>query len=170
MGKVFKMGLKMYVNVNRILEFLKWIGLFLGVFFAFLWGGSPLEQFNIFAVFVLVSVAGLTGIELIFFGKNPSKLSVTPESVTPEERAYNRQSGLYNFALAVTALFAYLAGWSFYAEAALLAVLVLFLLFSAVNHAYAMVKEGKNSTEEYSKAVLAVILILVSFCFISQVF
>ena len=165
MGKVSKMGLKMYVNVNRILEFLKWIGLFLGVFFAFLWGGSPLEQFNIFAVFVIVSVAGLTGIELIFFGKNPSKLSVSPE-----EMAYNRQSGLYNFALAVTALFAYLAGWSFYAEAALLTVLVLSLLFSAVNHAYAMVKEDKNSTKEYSRAILAVILILVSFCFISQVF
>jgi hypothetical protein len=33
-----------------------------------------------------------------------------------------------------------------------------------------MVKEDKKSAGEYSMTVLAVILILVSFCFISQVF
>jgi|GEM_PF-3957609 hypothetical protein len=61
---------------------------------------------------------------MILFGKSPLKLSGNPE-----EMAYSRQFGLDNLALAVTALVTYLAGWNFYAEAGLLTVLILFLLF-----------------------------------------
>ena len=155
----------MQVNVNKFLELMRWAGVPLGIFFAFLWGNSPVEQFNIFAVFVVVSIAGLTGIESLFFAKTASKLSGYAEN-----RAYQRQSGINNLALAITAIFAYLVGWGLYAEAALVTALLIFLSLSSVNHVYAGIEEHNKSSRGFMRPVLIIILLVLVLCFMLRVF
>ena len=155
----------MQVNVNKFLKLMQWVGVPLGIFFAFLWGNSPVEQFNIFVVFVVISIAGLTGIESLFFGKTASKLSGYAEN-----RVYQRQSGINNLALAITAIFAYLVGWGLYAEAALVTVLLIFLSFSSVNQVYTGIKEHNKSSRGFMRPVLIIILFVVVLCFMLRVF
>ena len=77
------------------LEIARWICVIIGFQCAFLLGNNPVEQFHVLTVWIVVGLAGLTGIESIFFGKIASSVS----GYTPS--AYQRQSGMNNLALAI---------------------------------------------------------------------
>ena len=100
----------------------------------------PARQLDVLCIWVVVSIAGLTGIESIFFSD-----AAAQQSGYEKGSAYQRQSGLFNIALALTTLLVYLAGWDLHAKACLLIVLLTFLFFSAINHAYSAIKEHNKS-------------------------
>ena len=150
----------MNTKINRFLEILRWVGVFLGIFFAFLWGSGPLQQFNIFAIFAVVFVAGLTGIEGLFFGKSAVEVSGYDQG-----SAYQRQSAFNNLALAITAVLALLLGWGFYAYVGLLMVLLIFLTFSAINHFYTGIKE-KFVPNTLLRPLLVILLWIISLYFL----
>jgi hypothetical protein len=152
-------------NVNKFLELMRWFGLPLGIFFAFFWGNNPAEQFNIFAVFAVVFIAGLTGIESLFFEKEASKLSGHGES-----KIYQRQSGINNIALAITAPIVYMFGWGLYAEAALVTVLIISLSLYSLNHLYTGMKEYNNTSKGFMGSILTLILFVIVVCFLLRVF
>lgn len=150
----------MNTEINRFLEILRWVGVFLGIFFAFLWGTSPFQQFSIFAIFTIVFVAGLTGIEGLFFGKSAVEVSGYDQG-----SAYQRQSAFNSLALAITAVLAFLLGWGFYAYAGLLMVLLIFLTFSAINHFYTGMEE-KFVLNTLLRPLLVILLWIISLYFL----
>jgi hypothetical protein len=150
----------MNTKTNRFLEILRWIGVFLGIFFAFLWGTGPLQQFSVFAIFTIIFVAGLTGIEGLFFGRSAVKVSGYDQG-----SAYQRQSAFNNLALAITAVLALLLGWGFYAYVGLLMVLLIFLTFSAINHFYTGMKD-KFVLNTLLRPILVVLLWFMSLYFL----
>ena len=101
-----------------------------GFALALQYGGTPQAQLHILTPWIVISIAGLTGIESVFFGRAASELSGYAPS------AYQRQSGFNNLAVAIVALLVFILGWGTLAEAAVLSVLLIFLFLSACNHAW----------------------------------
>lgn len=148
-------------TVNNALEILRLGSVPIGIFFAFLLGSNPVEQFSIITAFSVIIIAGLTGIESIFFSKTASE-----QSGYVGGREYQRQSGANNLALAITATLVYIFGWGFYAQLSVMSVLIIFLALSGSNHAYSAFKEGNASKKNLSRPIMAVILIIVLLYFV----
>jgi hypothetical protein len=150
-------------KITGFLEIARWLGVALGIFFAFLWGNNPVEQFNILTVFTITFLAGLTGIESLFFGKKASESTGYQGG-----RGYQRQSAANNLALGVSALLAYFMAWGLYASAALMSVLLIFFSLSAINHTYSAVKEGNKNFKSYLRPILTILLLVLVLPFMIQ--
>jgi len=140
--------------VCRALEFLRFLGVAVGIFFAFWFSGNPEYQFSILTLSVVLSLAGLSGIEGLFFGETSAELSdYSPGS------PYQRESALNNLALALATLLVYLVGWGVYAKVTLMSVMLILLILSALNRAYRVVKEGDTAPTNYLQPVVTLLLI-----------
>lgn len=142
------------MNVNSVLEYARWAGAGVGIFWANYVGGSPAEQFSIITAWTVLAVAGLSGVESLFFGKSASQISGYGTG-----GAYQRQSGLNNLALALACVLAYTLGWGTMAQAALMSTLLIFLILSAANHAYSAFKEGNRNLRNLLRPVLTALLV-----------
>lgn len=143
-------------KICRLLEILRWVGVGLGIFLALLLGKDPAQQFNILCIWVVISLAGLTGIESVFFGKAAAKLSGYGEG-----GAYQRQSGINNLALAITTLLVYFLNWGLYAKISVMTVMLIFLSLSASNHAYSAIKEHNKSFKNFLRPIMTTVLLAV---------
>lgn len=123
-------------KINRILEIIRWFGIALGIFLAFLLGTTPMQQFNIFAIISMIFITGLTAVEGLFFGKTASEVSGYGEG-----GAYQRQSALHFLALFLAIIIAVILNWGFFAYLGIYTVLLIFLTFSAINHLLTGIKE-----------------------------
>jgi len=85
-------------TVNNDLKILRLGSVPVGIFFAISFGSNPVGQFSIITAFTVIIIAGLTGVESIFFPKTASE-----QSGYVGGREYQRQSGANNLALAITA-------------------------------------------------------------------
>ncbi len=109
----------------------------MGIFFAFYWDTNPQAQFSIFAIFLVISLVGITAIEGISFSEGATLVSGYGD--TGEE--YRRQSRMHFLAITVVMLIVWLMNWGFYSYLAIYMVLLVFFTFSAINHLYTGLKE-----------------------------
>ncbi len=145
------------MTLNSILEYARWTGVGVGVFWANYAGGGPAAQFGVITLWSVLSLAGLTGVESLFLAKKAAQQS----GYGGGGGAYQRQSGLNNLALALACLLAYALGWGLMAQAALMSVLLIFLALSAGNHLYSALKEGNRSLKNWLRPVLTALLLAV---------
>ncbi len=134
--------------MTKIIEIVRWVAAALG----FYWGYSladPVQGFKVMSLVVVLSIAGLTGLESLFFSK-----SAAEKSGFGAGGAYQRQSGFNNLAVAIAMLLVWLLGWGIKAMAAVTLVLLTFLVLSAANHAYSAIKEGNRSVINMLRPVL----------------
>lgn len=150
----------MSTKINRFLEIFRWMGVALGIFLAFYWGNNPQTQFNIFAIFTVVFIAGFTALEGFFFQKSASEVSGYTGG-----HAYQRQSSLQFLALAVTMILALILRWGFYAYLGLIIYMLIFLTLSSINHLYTGFKE-KFVLNSILRPILTLFLWVVSLFFI----
>ncbi len=148
-------------RVTHLLELLRWVGAGTGIFLAFLSPNDASRQLDLLCIWVVVPIAGLTGIESIFFGK-----AAAEQSGYEQGSAYQRQSGLSNLSLALTTIGVYLLGWNLQAKASLLIALLLFLFFSAINHTYSAIQEHNTSTKNFLRPIMTLVLLAVVIPFI----
>lgn len=144
------------MKVNDVLEYARWTGAGVGIFWANYAGGSAAEQFGIITIWTVLAVAGLSGVESLFFGQAASRISGYGTG-----GAYQRQSGLGNLALALACILAYALGWGTMAQAALMSVLLTFLVLSSANHAYSAFREGNRNRRNLLRPVLTLLLVVV---------
>lgn len=111
-------------------EIARYVGIFFGIYFGYAFGDSPWEILHVLVPWLVISVAGLTGIEGIFLSDTAAE-SMGRQPGSP----YQIQSGMNNLAVAITALIVYLFNWGIYADLTILFVLLIFLFLSAINHA-----------------------------------
>ncbi len=140
--------------MNNFLEILRWGGVAVGIFLANLLGKSPAEQFSIICLWTVIPIAGLTGIESVFFAKRAAK-----QSGYGDGGPYQRQSGLNNLAVAVTAAFVYILHWGIYAKAAVMTTLLVFLILSAINHGYTAMKEKNRTIKNLLRPAMTALLL-----------
>ncbi|HTX60799.1 MAG TPA: hypothetical protein VMC48_00640 [Methanobacterium sp.] len=123
-------------KINRFLEIIRWFGVALGVFLAFLISSDPVQQFNIFAIISVVFIAGCTALEGLFFSKTASEVSGYGEG-----GAYQRQSALHFLAIFLAMILVVFFSWGFLAYLGIYLVLLVFLTLSAINHLFTGLKE-----------------------------
>ena len=150
----------MSTKINRFLEIFRWVGVAIGIFFAFYWGTNPQSQFNIFAIFSVVFITGFTAIEGLFFSESASEVSGYAGG-----GAYQRQSTLHFLALAVTMILSLIFGWGFYAYLSLLMFMLIFLTLSSINHLYNGFKDG-FVINSFLRPILTLFIWIISLYFI----
>jgi hypothetical protein len=139
--------------MNNILEILRYTIIGIGIFLTFYIGGTAVEQFHTLFLFIIIPMNGLTGIEGVFFAEGAAKSSGYGTG-----SAYQRQSGMNNLAVALAAILVYVLKWGFYAEAALILVVLLFFSMSGLNHLYSAIKENNKITRSYIRPIMTLLL------------
>jgi hypothetical protein len=148
------------MSINRFLEISRWLGIALGIFFAFYLTKNVQQQFIIFSIFAVISICGLTFIEAFFFSKESSLISGYGEG-----GAYQLQSGLHFLALTLAIIVAFLLGWGFFAYLGVYIVLLFFLTLSAINHLINGLKE-KIILNTFLRPILTILLWVISLYFL----
>lgn len=140
-------------KLSVILEATRYIGVFIGFFLAFSHMGHAVDQLNVLAPWIAISLCGLIGIELLISaaaGTNSVGYQSNPE--------FQRQSGMNNLAVAITAVLAYTLNWGLYANTAVLCVVVIFIVLSGVNHAWSYLRGGNRDLKNLSRPFASLIL------------
>lgn len=148
-------------QICNILEIVRWLCIIVGFNLAYFLGQDPAGQLHIIMPWLVIPLAGLTGIESVWLGKAASELS--GYGYNP---AYQRQSGLNNIAVAITAIIVLLFGWGTYAEATVLMIVLIFLTLSACNHAYSAIKDKNYALKNLLRPLMTALLLAFTVPFI----
>ena len=141
------------MNISHALEVARFAGVFGGFWFAFSRWDDPQLAFRGLSVCVVVSIAGMAGIESLFFHK---RAAVASGYADPGP--YQRQSGFNNLAVAIVSLVVFLLDWGTRAEAATYLVLLVFLALSSINHAHSRWRDGNPSWRGLTRPLGTLIL------------
>ena len=143
------------MNISHVLEIARFIGVFVGFWAACSKLSDPKLAFHWLSVWVVVSIAGIAGIESLLFGKRAAAASGYSDP-----GPYQRQSGFNNLAVAIMGLVVFFLNWGTYAEAAICSVLLVFLTLSAINHAHSRWRDGNPSWRGLTRPLGTLVLLI----------
>ena len=136
-------------------EIARYVGIFLGFYFGYACGDGPWEILHVLVPWLVISVAGLTGIEGIFLSDAAAE-SMGRQKGSP----YQIQSGMNNLAVAITALLVWIFNWGIYADLTILFVLLIFLFLSATNHAREIFTNKNYKFKNILRPIITIALIV----------
>ncbi|MCD4772669.1 MAG: hypothetical protein K8R41_04685 [Bacteroidales bacterium] len=133
-----------------------------GVTVAFYWGYqigfaetyNPIAQLHFMIPVIIVAVAGISGLEGIFFAKKSAELKGFEVGSN-----YQRQSAIALLSYAVIAVVVYLCNWGIKAELTILFTFIFFFFFSAINHGINAVKNKNYRWQNVNRPFITFILI-----------
>lgn len=145
-----------------ILQILEIVRILL-VSFAFYWGYTigfaetynPIAQLHFMIPVIIVSIAGISGLEGLFFSKKSAELKGYEVGSN-----YQIQSAIALLSYAVIALFVYLFKWGIKAELTILFTFIFFLFFSGVNHFIDAIKRKNYKWQNINRLFITLILII----------
>lgn len=141
-------------TISIAIEYIRPIGIAAAVFFAELFGKTPVESFMIMAPVLIAVMSGTIGLEGLFFGSEGSaKLGYTR---SPE---YQRQNALVQLGMAISAVLVPVLDWGIYGMCGVSSVFMFFLFFSGTNHGFSAIAEGNKSITNLSRPILSYLLI-----------
>jgi hypothetical protein len=146
---------KTNMKISQVLEIARFVGVFAGFWLAFSELSDPERAFHWLAVCVVVSIAGMTGIESLFFGKQAAAASGYSDP-----GHYQRQSGFNNLAVAILGLVVFFLNWGTHAEAAICSVLLVFLTLSSINHLHSRWRDGNPSWRGFTRPLGTLVLLI----------
>lgn len=142
----------------QILEIIRIIS----VCVAFYWGYSigfangydPSAQLHFMIPVIIVAIAGLSGIEGLFFSKESAKNKGFEVGSN-----YQKQSAIALLSYAVAALIVYFYNWGIKAELTIFFAFIFFFFFSAVNHAWDAIKRKNYKWQNINRPFIMLLLI-----------
>ena len=117
-------------------------------------GYNPIAQLHLMVPLIIVAIAGLSGLEGIFFGKETAKNKGFEEGSN-----YQKQSAIALLSYAVIAVIVYFSQWGIKAELTILFTFMFFLFFSSINHGIDAVKNKNYKWQNINRPFLTLILI-----------
>lgn len=126
--------------IIKILEFARLAGVLAGYFIAYFAFDTPEETLKTLTIWAIVSIAGLSGIEGLFFGKQAAKAKGFEQGSN-----YQKQTAFAFLAMAIVAIIVVMANWGVMAYLTISFMFLLFLFMSTINHAYQAIA-NKNYT------------------------
>lgn len=142
--------------IIKIIEIVRIAGTGLGVFLAYYFGETPQEILSIMCPWVVISIAGTSGLEGLFFGRQAAI-----EKGYEQGSNYQTQSAIALLSYAVIALVVYLMQWGTDAELTIVLTFMFFTIFSGVNHARSIIQDKNYKWANLNRPFLAVLLITV---------
>lgn len=144
--------------IIKIIEIIRIAGASFGIYWAYYAGMStstPSESvLHIITPWVIVSLAGTSAIEGLFFGK----LSAA-EKGFKDDGNYAYQSRIALLSYAIISLVVYFANWGTNAELTIMLTFLFFMFFSAINHGYQAVAHHNYHWENLNRPFLTALLI-----------
>ncbi|NOY50806.1 MAG: hypothetical protein GXO88_09635 [Chlorobi bacterium] len=142
--------------IIKLIELLRVSGTAAGVFLAYYLGKTPQEVLSIMSVWVIVSIAGTSGIESLFFGNLTAK-----EKGFEQGSNYQIQSAIALLSYAAVALLVFLLKWGTSAELTIVVAFLFFMLFSAANHTRSIIVDKNYKWANLNRPFLSAMLIAV---------
>ena len=115
---------------------------------------NPIAQLHFMIPVIIVAVAGISGLEGIFFAKKSAELKGFEVGSN-----YQRQSANALLSYAVIAVVVYLCNWGIKAELTILFTFIFFFFFSAINHGINAVKNKNYRWQNVNRPFITFILI-----------
>ncbi len=145
--------------IIKILELLRIAGVALAFYFgysiAYQNGYNPEAQLHFMIPVIILSVAGLSGIEGLFFGKKAAEAKGFETGSN-----YQRQSAIALLSYAAIALLVYFLNWGIRAELTILFAFMFFLFFSSLNHAGDAIVRKNYTWANINRPFLTLLLII----------
>ena len=121
-----------------VFEWLRWIVIIVALQIAYANFPNVSNVFPLVAFLTVFTIAGLSGTESLFLSEAAQKITGYKPS------GYQRQCGLFFYALALTSLIVFAFEWGVESSLVVLLLTLIFLLFSSINHLYSAIKEGTD--------------------------
>jgi len=115
---------------------------------------DPVAQLHFMVPLIIVGIAGISGIEGLFFGKAAAQAKGYETGSN-----YQRQSAIALISYAVIALMVFLAGWGIKAELTILFCFLFFIIFSGINHAVDAVRRKNYKWQNINRPFIALLLV-----------
>jgi hypothetical protein len=137
-----------------MMEWFRPAGIGLAFVIAYSFGNDAISQFHILGPLVVMLMSGTVAFESLILGEVASeKIGYQPH------RAYQIQSGLANAATTITALLVYVLDWGRHADATIVTAMLMFFIFSAVNHVATSVMDRNMKPVNLLRPAMTLLLI-----------
>lgn len=127
---------------------------FFGYQIAYENGYDPIAQLHFMIPTIIVGIAGLTGLEGLFFGKQSAELKGFEVGSN-----YQKQSAIALLSYAFIAILIYFLNWGIKAELTILFAFLFFFIFSALNHTIEAVKNKNYHWQNINRPVITLLLV-----------
>ena len=117
-------------------------------------GYDPVAQLHFMIPVIITAIAGISGLEGLFFGKKSAELKGFETGSN-----YQRQSAIAMLSYATVAIFVYFIGWGLKAELTILFVFIFFFVFSGVNHAIDAVTRKNYKWQNINRPFITLLLV-----------
>jgi hypothetical protein len=142
----------------KSLDFIRFFGVAAAFFFGyqigFKNGYDPIAQLHFMIPVIITAIAGISGLEGIFFGKESAELKGYEVGSN-----YQRQSAIALLSYTVVAVFIYLNNWGIKAELTILFAFMFFLFFSGVNHGVDAIRRKNYAWQNINRPFITLLLL-----------
>jgi len=115
---------------------------------------NAVAQLHFMIPVVIFAIAGLSGLEGLFFGKKSAALKGFAG-----DRNYQKQSAFALVSFTVIALFVYFVNWGIKAELTIFFVFILFFFMSAINHGLDAIARKNYTWQNINRPFITFLLI-----------
>lgn len=140
--------------IIKLLEFTRIALTAIGIFMAYYYGNTPEEVLRIISPFVITAIAGLSGIEGLFFSKAASRAAGFESGSN-----YQRQSSFAFLTLGIMALVVFIMRWGTMAELTISLSFLMIFSLSALNHTWQIISEKNYHWKNLNRPFLTALLI-----------
>lgn len=117
-------------------------------------GYDPAAQLHFMIPVIITAIAGLSGIEGLFFGKQAAEIKGFETGSN-----YQKQSAIAMLSYAAVALLIYFIQWGIKAELTIFAAFIFFFFFSGVNHAVDAIRRKNYKWQNINRPFITLLLI-----------
>lgn len=144
--------------IPKILDVLRIVSVSVAFFFGYYIGFkddyNPVAQLHIMIPIIIIAIAGLSGIEGLFFGKESAEAKGYETGSN-----YQKQSAIALLSYAFVAMLVYFLSWGIIAELTILFTFLFFLFFSAINHTVDAFSRKNYKWQNINRPVITLLLI-----------
>jgi hypothetical protein len=115
---------------------------------------DPVAQLHFMIPAVIVTIAGISGLEGLFFAKHAAELKGFETGSN-----YQRQSAIALLSYAAVAVFAYLINWGIKAELTIFFAFIFFFIFSAINHGLDAISRKNYKWQNINRPLITLLLV-----------
>lgn len=142
--------------ITKIIEIVRIIATAFGVFWSYYSGDTPQEVLHIMSPWVIIAIAGTSGLEGIFFGKQ----GAIEKGFKPGGN-YQIQSAIALLSYGFISFVVYYLGWGTNAELTIVFAFLFFMIFSAINHTKSIIIDKNYKWANLNRPFLAIMLVAI---------
>lgn len=145
----------MFLHILEIIRIITvCVSFYFGYQIGFAEGYNPAAQLHFMTPVIIVAIAGLSGIEGLFFAKKSAEIKGFEVGSN-----YQRQSAIALLSYAIIALVVYFCNWGIKAELTIFFAFIFFFFFSGLNHAWDAIKRKNYKWQNINRPIITLLLI-----------